>query len=176
MPIRDWLSPSHVTTPVGRGFPYQTKKPERKNKMKTRFHGITSLVLVFAAIVLAAIAMFQVSLALGVVYLVICGTASLAMLYAYCAKCPSRQQCGHVFPGKIAGIFKNRQSGPYTKIDLAVTGLALALLIGMPQFWLYRYFGLFIAFWVMTAIAVIQIHTFVCRACNNTYCPSKSFS
>jgi hypothetical protein len=142
--------------------------------MKPQFHGITSLLLIFAAIVLAAIAMFKVSWVLGVVYLIICGIASLAMLYAYCAKCPSRNQCGHFFPGKAAKVFKNRQPGPYTIIELVVTGLTLVLLIGLPQLWLYRYFGLFIAFWIMTVIAVIQIRTVVCRACDNTYCPANN--
>ena len=142
--------------------------------MKTWFHGITSLGLIFAAIVLAAVAMFRVSWVLGVVYLLICGIASIAMLYAYCAKCPCRDQCGHVFPGKMARIFKNRSPGPYTITELAITGLALILLIGLPQAWLFRYIGLFVAFWVMTAIAVIQMRTIVCRTCNNTYCPVKS--
>lgn len=142
--------------------------------MRLQLHGITSLGLVLATIILAAVVMFQVSWALGVVYLVICVVASLAILYAYCAKCPCRIHCGHVFPGKTAMVFKNRPPGPYTTVELAITGLALLLLIGLPQAWLFQYTGPFIAFWVMTAIAVIQIRTVVCRACDNIHCPAKS--
>ena len=142
--------------------------------MRIQLHGITSLGLVLAAIVLAAVVMFQVSWALGVVYLVICVAALLVILYAYCAKCICRTHCGHVFPGKASMVFKNRQPGPYTTVEMAVTGLALLLLIGLPQAWLFRYTGSFIAFWVMTAIAVIQIRTIVCRACDNIHCPANS--
>jgi hypothetical protein len=142
--------------------------------MSIQLHGITSLGLVLAAIVLAAVVMFQVSWALGVVYLLICAVALLAILYGYCAKCPCRIHCGHVFPGKAAMIFKNRPPGPYTTVELAITCLALLLLMGLPQAWLWRYIEPFIAFWVMTAIAVIQIRTIVCRACDNIHCPVKS--
>ncbi|MBN1849886.1 MAG: hypothetical protein JW932_15030 [Deltaproteobacteria bacterium] len=141
--------------------------------MKAQSHGIISLGLIFAAVILAAIAIFRVSWVPGVIYLAVCGIASIALLYAYCAKCPCRDQCGHVFPGKMARIFKTRRP-PYTIFELVVTGLILILFIGLPQIWLYRYFGLFIAFWVMIVIAVIEIRTVVCRVCSNTYCPGKN--
>ena len=142
--------------------------------METRFHGITSLALVLAAIVLAAAGMFRTSWALGFVYVAICAAASIAILYAYCAKCTCRRHCGHVFPGKIVMIFKSRPSGPYTAVELMATGLALLLLIGFPQAWLWKYTALLIAFWVMITLAVVQILTFVCRACDNRYCPARN--
>ena len=141
--------------------------------MTKRFHGITSIVLVAAAIVIAAIAVFRASWVMGVVYLGVCAAALVTIVYAYCAKCPCKEHCAHVFLGKAAMAF-DRQPGPYTATEIAALILALLLLLGLPQFWLWRYTGLFVAFWVLNAIAIVQIRTVVCPACDNTHCPLNS--
>jgi len=141
--------------------------------MGTQLHGISSLGLMLAAIVLAAVVMFQISCSLGTVYCLVSAAALLAILYAYCAKCPSGMDCGHFFPGRVAKVFKRQASGPYTAVELAVTGFSLLLLIGLPQVWLWRHTGPFVAFWVMIGTALIQIRTTVCRRCNNIHCPAK---
>jgi hypothetical protein len=141
--------------------------------MRGQFHGIASIGLVLVATVIAIVAMFRTSLALGVGYLVVCAVAPGVILYAYCAKCPCRTNCGHVFPGKLATTFTNRQPGPYTTVELVATGLALLLLLGLPQVWLWRYTWSFIAFWALNAIALVQIRAFVCRVCDNAYCPAN---
>ena len=154
-----------------KGYP----NPVWRKIMKTRFHGVTSLGLILVATIIAALAMFQTSWALGGVYVVICVAAPLAVIYAYCAKCPCKGHCGHVFPGKIALSF-NRQPGPYTPTELSVLVLALFLWLGLPQIWLWRYIELFVAFWLLNAVALTQIRTIVCRTCNNVYCPLNSQS
>jgi hypothetical protein len=140
--------------------------------MTKRFHGITSIVLVAVAILIAAIAVFRASWVMGVVYLAICAVAPAIIIYAYCAKCACKEHCAHVFLGKAAMAF-DRQPGPYTATEIAALILALGLLLGLPQFWLWRYTELFVAFWVLNAIAVIQIRVVVCPACDNTHCPLK---
>ncbi len=144
--------------------------------MKTQFHGLTSLGLILVAVIIAAAAMFKTSLGLGVVYLVICAAAPAVIIYAFCAKCPCQTHCGHVFPGKLAATFTNRAPAPYTKTELAALGLALLLLMGLPQFWLWQYISSFVAFWLLNAVAMIQVRSVVCRACDNVYCPAKSGS
>lgn len=141
--------------------------------MHTKFHGVTSLSLVLVTTVIAAVAMFQTSWMLGIVYLVVCVIAPVSILYAYCAKCPCRAHCGHVIPGKLVAALVNRQPGPYTKAEIAVVGVGLLLLMGLPQIWLWRYTGLFVAFWALTAVALVQIRAVVCRACDNVYCPAR---
>jgi len=140
--------------------------------MSKQFHGVTSLGLVAVATIIAAVALFKASWLLGAVYLVMAALASSAIVYAFCAKCPSKACCGHVFPGKVAMTI-DRQPGPYTGIELAVLGLALLGLIGLPQLWLWRYAGLFVAYWALNAVALVQIRTVVCRACDNRYCPAR---
>jgi hypothetical protein len=142
--------------------------------MTTRFHGLTSLELIFLAITLAAVAIFMSAWLLGISYLVAGVVGLTGLLYAYCAKCPCRTHCGHVIPGKIVrSIFPHRQPGPYSLIELAVLGLALLLLLGLPQIWLWQFTGLFLAFWLLTAIALIQIRMIICRTCDNIYCPAR---
>lgn len=140
--------------------------------MTKQFHGVTSLGFAAAAVVVAAVALFRTAWMLGVVYLAICAAASGAIVYAYCAKCPCKARCGHVFPGKAAMIF-DRQPGPYTATELTVLLLALLALIGLPQFWLWRYTGLFVAHWLLNVVALVQVRAVVCRSCDNVYCPLR---
>jgi hypothetical protein len=138
--------------------------------MKTRFHGITSLILAGVAIALGAFAMFQTAVWIGVGYLLICAIATPVVLYAYCAKCPSKTQCAHVLPGKAAMLFK-RQPGPYSATEMIAMLVSLLLVAGLPQLVLWRSPALLIFFWVLLGVAVIQVRSVVCRACHNVNCP-----
>jgi hypothetical protein len=141
--------------------------------INSQFHGVTSLGLVLTATVIAAVVMFMTSWVLGVVYLVVCVVASQAILRAFCAKCPCKTHCAHVFPGKAAMAIE-REPGPYTVVELGALGLSFLLLFGLPQVWLWRYAGLFVAYWALSAIAFVQIRMVACRACDNVYCLLKS--
>lgn len=140
--------------------------------MTRQFHGVTSLGFAAIAVAIAAVVMFQTSWMLGVVYLVICAVASGTIIYAYCAKCSCKAHCAHVLPGKAAMAF-DRQPGPYTATEMIVLVLALLLLTGLPQLWLWRYTGLFIAYWSLNAVALVQARTVLCRGCGNIYCSLK---
>ncbi len=136
--------------------------------MTKQFHGVTSLGFAAVSVAIAAVAMFRTSWGLGVVYLVVCVVSSGAIVYAYCAKCPCKAHCAHVFPSKVTMAF-NRQPGPYTATEMTVLVLALLMLLGFLQFWLWRYMGLFIAHWLLNAVALVQVRTVICRNCDNVY-------
>lgn len=139
--------------------------------MKThQIHGTISLGLMSIAGAIAAVVMFLTSWGLGISYLVLCGVGGMAVLYGFCAKCPSKECCGHVLPGKIAMHF-NRKPGAYTGIELGILVIALASILGIPQFWLWRYPKLFATFWGFSAIAFFQVRLTVCQVCDNVYCP-----
>lgn len=138
--------------------------------MSNKFHGISSLVLAIIAILIGAIAIFSVSTGWGLVYLGVLGLGSQAVLRAYCAKCPAKAYCAHVLPGKAA-LKIDRRPGPYTFAEISLTGAALALIVGLPQVWLWRYPGAAMVFWGLIAVAATQILTNVCRACKNVNCP-----
>ena len=143
--------------------------------MKPHVHGIISLGLISAAVTIAAVALFNFSIPLGVCYLIGCSASTAAILAAFCAKCPSRDNCGHLLPGKIVRHFKTRSEGLYTGYELMITALALLFLLGLPQIWLWHTAMLFISFWVLLIISLGQIAGKVCNHCDNRYCPSKRF-
>ena len=139
---------------------------------KSQFYGVTSLILVGIAIVLGVVAIFQASLWLGIGYLLLSGIAAYVVIYAYCAKCPSKAQCAHVLPGKAA-LAIQRKPGPYSTAETLSMVTALLLLLGLPQLVLWKNPLLLVSFWVLCGIAVTQIRSVVCLACRNVYCPLK---
>lgn len=141
--------------------------------MSRQFHGVSSLALLGVAAVLAALAMFDASWQVGAAYVVIGVAAQYVLVRAFCAKCPCKAHCGHVLPGRIARRY-DRRPGPYTAGELAALGVALVALIGLPQGWLWRVPGLFAAYWVLTAVALVEIRLVVCRSCDNVYCPLRN--
>jgi len=101
--------------------------------MKRETHGVISLGLAAMAIAAASQSMFQQSIVLGVMYMFLAGLSVPVILYAFCAKCPDRERCGHVIPGKSAKVFKGRKEEPYTASDLSLTAAALAVLFFFPR-------------------------------------------
>jgi hypothetical protein len=97
----------------------------------------------------------------------------VGIVYAFCAKCPCRGHCAHVIFGKLATALTNRRPGPYSPSEVAVVAVALLWLLGLPQAWLWRYPTWLIVFWVLNAMAVLQIRLAVCRSCENVHCPIK---
>jgi hypothetical protein len=144
--------------------------------MGARFHGIASIALVLLAVGIAAVMAFQASLVLAIVYLAGCLVAPLGIVYATCAKCPCRSNCAHVIFGKLAEALADREPGPYTRAEVAVVAVALLWLLGLPQAWLWRTPGAFVVFWVLNAIAFVQIRAAVCPGCDNVYCPLRAGS
>jgi hypothetical protein len=144
--------------------------------MSARFHGVASIGLVAITILVAAVTVFQASAVLGVVYLAGCAVAPLGIVYAFCARCACRRHCAHVVFGKLAVALTKRLPGPYTPAEMAVVGLGLLWLLGLPQVWLWRTPVWFVFFWVLNAVAVVQIRLGVCPACDNLHCPLRAGS
>lgn len=147
---------------------------ERKQTMVNKFHGIFSLLLAGSAILLSLIMMFKNSTALGVTFTVFCLISTVAIIRLFCAKCSSRENCGHVFPGAIADkLFKQVKPDPYTFAEIAVFVLCMAGVIILPQFWLFKNVWAFASYWVILGFVGIYIKKNVCTTCENNYCPSN---
>ena len=141
--------------------------------MRSELPGLTSIGLLAVAIVLATVGAFMTWWVLAVLYVAICAVCLAGILYVFCAKCPCQAHCGHVIPGKLAALV-GREPGPYSELENAVVAGALLLLLGLPQVWLWRNLALAATFWVFVAIAILEIRMFVCRACDNAFCPAKA--
>ena len=141
--------------------------------MKGKFHGVVSLLLIFAAVIVALIYMLSLAINLGLVYLAIIVTANPIDLYASCAKCLCREDaCSHVLPGKLTRLLPARKQGPYTNGDYFWTGVSLIALLGFPQVWLWQNKTLFFVFWILLVVGLIEILFLVCPRCRNENCPN----
>ena len=137
-----------------------------------KFNGITSLILTGIASLIGLVAIASFSWVWAGIYLAIMVIAPQAVLRSYCAKCPCKAHCAHVFPGKAAMAYA-REAGPYTPTELLIMIGALGMLIGLPQYWLWQYPVLFITYWALSGIAFLQIFLTICPSCNNVYCPVR---
>lgn len=140
--------------------------------MKREIHGVISLFLVFAAVVIGLISVFRGSTPMAVAYLVIIFLSTIGIIYSFCSKCSCRSEgCGHVLPGKIAGMLPPREEGAYTFPDIGGVVISLILLFAFPQHWLWGTPILMIIFWVFIIIGLIEIRIYVCPMCSNENCP-----
>lgn len=134
--------------------------------------GVISLGAVALALAAAVQSLFQESILLGTGYLLLASLAVPVVLFAFCAKCPDRNDCGHVLPGPAAAaLFADRKCSAYTAGDWALTGAGLAVLLLLPQVWLWKHPVAFVFFWIVMIAAVIGIRSGVCPSCRNVHCP-----
>lgn len=136
-----------------------------------KVHGVFSLTLVMLAFILGIVVVFMSSIIVGAVL-----AAILILFYIFipklvCAKCPSRENCGHVVLGKLSQTFspycvKNMGLG-----DLIVLVFFMVPLVVVPQFWLYKHLVFLIVYWALMLIGGADILLFVCPACGNIKCP-----
>ena len=142
--------------------------------MNRRTHGLISLMLLDAACWVALIAAFFDSIAAGIVYIGIVFFSVMLILSTYCARCPcDGESCGHVLPGRAAGISLSQKPHPYTSRDIAALTLTILLVIGVPHLWLFDrpvFLGLF---WLLVLVSIIELRANVCPDCLNRYCPFR---
>ena len=134
-------------------------------------HGLVSLALIGGCVILGAAAMFLEWWMLGVAYLSSSVIAAFSIVYGFCSKCPSQDQCGHLLPGRLARVFR-REPSPCTALEIATVAVACLILFGVPQLYLWRQPALFVIFWGMAIFAGIKIRCCVCPACANRFCPA----
>jgi hypothetical protein len=140
--------------------------------MNRKFHGILSLTLVGVAIILGLFSITRESLLMGLLYVAISAVSSCTVVYAFCAKCPCRlHDCAHVLPVKLTTLLPPRKEGPYTALDLIGMSVPLLLIFLFPQFWLWKNPIFLIIFWVLCVVVSIEIVCYVCKGCQNEYCP-----
>ena len=145
--------------------------------MKSNFHGVFSLILMLASVVMALSYMLVQSLGWGLAYLGVIMIATPIVLYAFCAKCLCRQDsCSHVFPGRLTRLLPARKQGPYTIVDYFWTALGLMVLLAFPIPWLWQNKLLFFGYGLLLIIGLAEIVFLVCPTCSNANCLMCSMS
>ena len=145
--------------------------------MKKNFHGVFSLILILASIVIALAYVLIESAGWGLIYLGIIILTNPIILYAYCAKCHCREDgCSHVLPGKLTRLMPPRKQGSYTQMDYFWTVVSLIALFGFPLIWLWPSTVFYFGYWLLLLFGLAEILFFVCRTCRNENCPMCSTS
>lgn len=145
--------------------------------MRSNFHGVFSLILILASVVIALFYLLSVSSGWGLAYLGVIVFANPIVLYAYCAKCLCRDDaCSHLLPGKLTRWLPTRKQGFYTRIDYFWTALSLMALFGFPVPWLWQSKALFFGYLLLLLIGLAEILFLVCRTCLNKNCPICTIS
>ena len=146
------------------GFKYNYKMTKQK------LHGYISISLILIALFIGGYAISLAKINLAFAYVLYVPVAFVIIAYFYCRKCCIKANCNHHFIGKIALLFKDKEKSKYTMSEILITALVLLLLVLAPQYWLFKSIPLFISFWILFAIAGIQVNRFVCVNCGNTLC------
>ncbi|MBN1185230.1 MAG: hypothetical protein JXB49_23295 [Bacteroidales bacterium] len=138
--------------------------------MKKLPHGLISLTLAFLSISGGFYAIFIVNNLLAILYSIIMLLGFMVIIYSYCTKCPGRFTCGHIILGKLAALFPKRDEEAYSKWDYLGVIISFLLIIAIPQFYLWKIKWLFISFWTLLILAVMEINKHVCTKCLNNNC------
>jgi len=142
--------------------------------MNRKIHGVVSIALLLIAIIFGIYVIFQNSVYLGVIYLIICVLSLLIICYSYCSKCSCRlESCGHIIPGKITLYLPKRKQGKYLISDYLGLILSLSVIILFPQYWLLKVTPILIVFWGLLILALIDISLYLCKGCKNQFCLAK---
>lgn len=143
--------------------------------MKGTFHGITSIILVFISFIIGVYAIFLQSTTFAIIYGAAILIGSLIIIQVFCTKCPCKEtNCAHFFPGLVAKLLPKREEGNYKKREIVMVVLIVIVLLAFPQKWLYQKGDLIILFWLLMITGFYQIVRFVCRNCENKFCPGNT--
>ncbi|MBN2039668.1 MAG: hypothetical protein JW864_06480 [Spirochaetes bacterium] len=146
--------------------------------MNYKVPGISSIIFMITALILADIWLFIISPGLGVIYSALIPVMFLVILYFYCRKCPhtAKGTCRHGILGRITKrLFGQSDPEKYTAKEIIFTLTALAVLIAFPQYWLFQNIVLSTGFWILMFISGLIVRTGVCPGCRNfncKFCPS----
>ena len=138
--------------------------------MSKKTYGILGLVMITAAFLVGLYGILQYSGTAACIYLIGSIAVYLIFVYAFCAKCPVRNNCNHVVMGMVTHFIPNRTTGAYSRCDLLGTLLFFAFVALFPQYWLIRTPMLMLVFWILFVGNLVITHYRCCKGCGNIYC------
>jgi hypothetical protein len=139
-------------------------------KMSKKTYGIIGLVMYIAAFLVGLYGILPYSVTAAGIYLVGSIAVFLIFVYAFCAKCPVRDNCTHVLQGMVTHLMPGRTTGAYSRCDLLGTLLFFAFVALFPQYWLIRNPMLMLVFWILFLGNLAITHYMCCKGCGNIYC------
>ena len=141
--------------------------------MSDRTYGIVGLAMFAAAFCTGLYAILPYSIIAAGIYLVGSTAVYLIFVYAFCAKCPVRNECNHVVMGRLTQLVPARTTGAYSRSDLLGTVVFFGFVALFPQYWLIRNPMLMLVFWMLFFGNLAITHSRCCKGCGNTCCPLR---
>jgi hypothetical protein len=140
--------------------------------MSYRLHGLFSVILFYIAMGLGLYVIFPASPKMGLVFVGLILAATGGIVYSFCSKCPCQaRNCSHILLGWIANLLPRRKPSAYTWRDISGLLLSFLVVLVFPQAWLWPHRVMFILFWVLCVLTVLDILLAVCPECKNALCP-----
>ena len=141
-------------------------------KLSPRFHGVLTLALLIACLLVGLVAVALRSTPAAVLYGLIILVGLPVIVYLFCGKCACRGEgCLMLFPGRLSMRLPARKTDAYTRADFAGILGTLVLLAVFPLYWLWQSKPLLVLFAVLGMAAHAEVALFVCKACENCRCP-----
>ena len=101
--------------------------------MSTKTNGLIGLIMLIAAVLVGLYGIFPYSVTAAGIYLAGSIAVFLIFVYAFCAKCPVRDNCTHVLQGMLTHCMPGRTTGPYSPGDLLGLFLFFGFVALFPQ-------------------------------------------
>jgi hypothetical protein len=141
-----------------------------RNLMSKKTYGIIGLVMLIAAVLVGLSGILPYSFTAAGIYLVGSIAVFLIFVYAFCAKCPVRDNCTHILQGMVTHLMPGRTTGAYSRRDLLGTVVFFGFVALFPQYWLIRNPVLMLVFWILFLGNLVITHFMCCKGCGNIYC------
>jgi hypothetical protein len=119
------------------------------------------------------IGIYLESLAAAVGYLLFALAGGLFLVYdSLCVYCPYPYEYSDClfFPHQLVSRVVKRRTGRIHWIRKAVLLLTAAGLVLIPQYWLWRHWGLLASFWILVAAIGLTFGLYYCRRCRHGLC------
>ncbi|MCX5848602.1 MAG: hypothetical protein NTW65_04055 [Deltaproteobacteria bacterium] len=141
--------------------------------MNKTFYGVISILAQIAAMIVGFIGIAKYSFGIAILFVAGCVISFTIFVYAFCTKCPIRDQCVHIVHGLLTNLMPNREQGAYSHCERLGTMLYFIFLVTFPQYWLINSPWLMALFWaiLLSGFAINGIK--VCGGCGNVYCPMR---
>ena len=123
---------------------------------KSKLHGLSSIVLFYAAMILALVEVSRQTMPAGVIFLALILAATFGIVYSYCAKCCCKHRCSHVVLGKLTRFVPDRKIERYTWQDYTALILSFLVVLVYPQFWIWENIWLACGFLAACAVCCLR--------------------
>ena len=145
-------------------------------KSKNKVHWVTSLSLIYLALIIATVTILHHTQVIGWIYAILVIVWPLPVAWVYCRKCTCRLDCGHIILGLLTRLMPQKKCDKYTLTEIILMIIPVVAVFVIPQFWLWQEKFYFATFWILSGIAGIEVLFFVCQKCSNEHCPMNKKS